>query len=151
MPGFPGAPPQPAVHVQDLGKSVLQGQEVEGKRYTIQPPAAPPMPQLPGMPKMPQFPGIPKAPGAPGAPPMPPKPAAPVVAEVWNSPKLQLPMATRINGSFGQQTAICQQAIPGEPHPAVFEIPKDYKQVLPVPPKLPGVPKPPAMPSLQGQ
>jgi hypothetical protein len=144
MPGIPGAPQPPAVHVQDLGKSFLQGQEVEGKRYTIQPTPAPPMPRIPGMPKSPQPPGMPRAPQAPGMPQMPPKPPMPVVAEVWTSSKLQLPMATKISGSFGQQTAICQKAIPGEPHPAVFEIPKDYKQLPSVPPKVPGLPKLPA-------
>jgi hypothetical protein len=167
MPAFPGAPQPPAVHVQDLGKSVLQGQPVDGKRYLVQPPPPPAMPQLPGMPKpphaagvpgLPQIPGMPKPPAAPGMPPMPaapgmpqaPKPPAPVIAEVWTSSHLQLPMATRINGSFGQQTTMCQRAIPGEPHPAVFAIPPDYKQVLPAPPKPPGIPKPPALPKMPG-
>lgn len=160
MPGLPGAPQPPPVHVQDLGKSVLQGQEVEGKRYTIQPPAVPQMPQAPGMPKTPQIPGMPqtpqipgmpKMPQAPGAPQAPPKPPMPTTAEVWTSSKLQLPMATKINSSLGQQTSICQKATPGEPHPSVFEIPPGYKQLVPSPPKLPGMPKPPAMPKLPGQ
>ena len=145
LPGLPGAPPPPAVHVQDLGKSFLQGQEVEGKRYIIQPPAQPAPPQMPGMPKLPQVPGMPKPPAAgmpqlPGMPkpPLPAMPQTPTVAEVWSSSQLKLPMATRVNGSFGQQTAICQRAIPGEPHPAAFQIPADYKQILPPPPKLPG-------------
>lgn len=163
MPGMPAAPPLPAVHVQDLGKSVIQGQEVEGKRYTIQPPQMPAMPQAPqmpgmpqapqvtGMPKAPQVPGMPPAPGmplmpqAPGMPQMPPKPQVPTVTEVWTSSKLQLPMATRVNGSFGQMTSICQKATPGEPHPSVFQIPQDYKQLMPAPPKLPAMPKPPAV------
>jgi integrin beta 8 len=150
MPAAPGMPQPPQVHVQDLGKSFMQGQEVEGKRYTIQPPAMPQMPQMakaqvpgpqmPGMPQMPQAPGMPNPPAMPQ---IPPKPQLPSTAEVWTSPKLQLPMASRINGSFGQQTAICQNAVPGEPNPAIFQAPPDYKQILPAPPKLPNMPKPP--------
>jgi len=119
MPQMPGMPPMPAgpqvppVHVQDLGKALLQGRQVEGKRYTIQPPAMPAMPQLPQLPKLPKI------------------PQQPSTAEVWTDPHLQLPMATRLNGPFGQQTSICQNAVPGEPHPAIFQIPHDYKQVLP--------------------
>jgi hypothetical protein len=118
MPSMPQAPQPPSVHVQDLGKSLMQGREVEGKRYTIQPPAIPQMPKMPGMPKPPQ---------------MPQAPQPPTTAEVWTNPQLQLPMATRLNGPFGQQTSICQNAVPGEPHPAVFQIPQDYKQILPKP------------------
>lgn len=131
MPAVPGTPQSPAVQVQDLGKSVVQGQQVEGKRYTIQPPPTPQMPQAPGKPALP---GMPQAPAKPQ---LPPKPQAPITADVWTSPQLQLPMASRANGSFGQQTTICQKAVPGEPNPAVFQIPQDYKQVLPAPPKPP--------------
>jgi len=148
MPAAPGMPQVPQIHMQDLGKSFMQGQEVEGKRYTIQPPAMPPMPQMPqmakppvpAMPQMPQAPGMPKPPAMPQ---MPPKPPLPTTAEVWTSPKLQLPMASQINGAFGQQTSICQKAVPGEPNPAIFQAPPDYKQILPAPPKLAGIPKPP--------
>jgi hypothetical protein len=84
---------------------------------------------MPGMPGPPQLASVPK---------IPPKPQMPATAEVWTSSKLQLPMATRINGSFGQQTAVCQKATAGEPHPSVFEIPSNYKQSFPVPPKPPG-------------
>jgi hypothetical protein len=112
MPSMPPAPQPPSVHVQDLGKTFMQGREVEGKRYTIQPPAMPQIPQIPGMAKAPQIPQVP-----------PP----PTTAEVWTNPHLQLPMATRLNGPFGQQTSICQNTVPGEPHPAIFQIPQDYK------------------------
>jgi hypothetical protein len=155
MPAIPGAPQMPAVQVQDLGKTFMQGQQVEGKRYTIAPPALPKPPQMPGMPTPPQAPGMPQVPGGagalpklpkiPGMPSTPPKPPMPSTAEVWTSPQLQLPMASKINGGFGQQTSICQKATPGEPHPAVFQIPQDYKQLLPKPPKLPSAPKLPGM------
>lgn len=139
MPSIPAAPQPPAVHVQDLGKSMMHGQQVEGKRYSIQPSPVAQLPQAtavshaPGMPQMPQ-----KAP-------LPPQPQAPTIAEVWSSPQLQLPMATRINGSFGQQTTMCQRALPGEPNPAVFQIPANYKQVLPAAPKAPALPKVPGI------
>jgi len=59
-PGMPAAPQPPAMQVQDLGKSVLQGHEVEGKRYVIPPPPKPKAPlmpsasagQAPAMPKL---------------------------------------------------------------------------------------------------
>jgi hypothetical protein len=139
MPSVPGAPQPPAVHVQDLGKSMMHGQQVEGKRYSIQPPA---------MPRLPQAPAAPRAPGMPQMPPkpqLPPQPQAPTMAEVWSSPQLQLPMATRINAGFGQQTTMCQRAVPGEPNPAVFQIPPNYKQVLPAASKAPRLPKVPGM------
>ena len=85
-----------------------------------------------------------------GMPQMPSQPQMPNVAEVWTSGKLQIPMASKIHGGFGQQTAVCQKAVPGEPSPAVFQIPHDYKQILPTPPKLPGTPKLPSAPKLPG-
>ena len=151
MPAMPGAPQMPAMHVQDLGKSFMQGQQVEGKRYTIAPPAMPQMPGAPSAPQAPQLPGMPKPPQIPGAPKlpaMPAKPAMPSTAEVWTSPQLQLPMASKVNGSFGQQTAVCQKAIPGEPNPAVFQIPPDYKQLLPKPPSFPKAPSVPKLPGM---
>jgi hypothetical protein len=106
---MPAMPQLPALHVQELGKSVFQGQHVEGRRYTFHPPAAPQL-QMPRMPHTPQ---------------------TPATVEVWTRPDLQLPVATRLQGSAMQQTSICQKVVPGEPHPAVFQIPHDYKQVLP--------------------
>ncbi len=38
MPKMPGAPKMPALQVQDLGKSMIEGHEVEGKRFTFSPP-----------------------------------------------------------------------------------------------------------------
>lgn len=175
-PAFPGAAPQPpGVQAQDLGKSVLQGHEVEGKRYVIHPPALPKMPgmpkapQVPGMPKPPQMPGMPKAPQMPGAPPptaqtpgapAPPKapglpgapsppqapavsqkPPVPTTVETWTSTKMHLPMLTKMQGPFGQVTQVCHSAVPGEPHPAAFQIPPGYKVIKPAAPKPPAPPK----------
>jgi hypothetical protein len=183
-PGMPAAPQPPAMQVQDLGKSVLQGHEVEGKRYVIPPPpkpkaplmpsasagqapAMPKLPQAPGMPKLPQMAGAPKPPSAPpvpgvapppppapGAPPPPPAAGAPparqlpTTAEVWTSPSMQLPMLTKMKGNFGQLTQVCHRAVPGEPHPAAFQIPPGYKVITPQRPKPPAMPKPPAVPNL---
>lgn len=146
LPAMPAAPQMPAVQVQDLGKTFMQGQPVEGKRYTISPPALAKPPQIPGTPQVPGgMSTLPKLPKVPGMPSAPAKPPMPFTAEVWTSPQLQLPMASKINGGFGQQTSVCQKTIPGEPHPAVFQVPSDYKQLLPKPPKLPSAPKLPGM------
>ncbi len=80
-PPMPAAPTPPAPPSQDLGKSIMQGHEVEGKKFVIPqpqiaPPALPKIPgmQLPGMPKPPQLPGMPKPPQVGGTtePPQPP-------------------------------------------------------------------------------
>ncbi len=114
--------PSPPANVQDLGKSFIEGLEVEGKRYTFQPPDAP---ELPGLP---QAPGLPKLPQAP---------QPPATSEVWTSTKLQLPVLTKITGSFGEQTCRCRYAQAGEPSPALFQIPPQYKPaVTPPPPNL---------------
>ena len=171
----PGLAPAPSAQVQDLGKGVLQGIEVEGKRYVIQPPAmpnipAPPkpptfqapgmpqvpgapqapgmpqlqgMPHVPGMPKMPgapQAPGMPNVPGAPGSQSAPTAPQGPTFAEVWTSTSTRLPVLTKINGGFGQITQVCQGVTPGEPHPAAFQIPADYKVIQLSPPQPPALP-----------
>ena len=161
MPSFapPSAPAAPQMNVQDLGKSFLQGHEVEGKRYTlpaVQPPKPPgtpqfpPLPQPPGMPQaqipQPQIPGMPNLPNAPKPPAVPgvkapTPPPLPTTVEVWTSPKLQMPMLTKSAGNFGQQTDVVKSAIPGEPSPTLFQIPRDYKSIpMPAPPKLPGLP-----------
>jgi len=167
-PAMPGAPPQPpGMQGQDLGKSVLQGHEVEGKRFVIQPPAQPPMPGAPKAPPMPgaqpappaaQMPGAPappKAPGVPGAPATPPAPAvpqapkAPTIVETWTSTNMHLPMLTKMQGPSGQMTQVCHSAVPGEPHPSAFQIPPGYKMVGPAGlPKLPASPKLPTPPKL---
>lgn len=160
-PALPGMPamPQPGAPggtspsmVQDLGKSVLQGLAVEGKRYVFQPPAIPNTPAVPkppampntaGSPKPPAIAGAPAVPGAPPlpkAPPLPQAPPPPIVAEVWSSAKVGLPMLTKMSGGFGQVTHVCQGAVPGEPHPAAFQIPPDYKVIQVTPPKPPSLP-----------
>jgi hypothetical protein len=114
LPGAPAAPqatplPLPGMTVKELGKKLVEGHEVEGHEYTL-PPLKPP-----GMPQ----------------PPKKPEPAA-VVSEVWLSASLHVPVLTRMSGPFGKQTCHCKNLTAGEPHPSLFEIPKDYK-----PPKLP--------------
>ena len=69
-----GAPSPPAMQVQDLGKSIIEGHEVEGKRYVLPAAQKPPAPQIPKMPQMseaPQRPGSPKSPILPKASPLP--------------------------------------------------------------------------------
>jgi len=115
--------------VKDLGKRVVDGHDVEGKEYTLPPPPKPPAP--PAMPAPPQV----KAPALPGAPAMPelPKPPAPppvpVVTEVWTSTKLKVPVLTRITGPFGKQVSHNKNLVGGEPSPALFQVPPDYKKV----------------------
>jgi hypothetical protein len=139
MPALPGMPPiphlgvpgpAPTIQVQDLGKGMIQGHEVQGRRYFIQPPAMPNIPAAPQPPTV-QAPGIPPAPNAP---------PAPTTADVWTSTKMHLPMLTTMNGPFGQLTHACQAVSPGEPHPAAFQIPPDYKMIPPPAPKLPAIP-----------
>jgi hypothetical protein len=141
-PGLPGQLHAPAVKVEDLGKSVLKGHEVEGKRFVTQPlplpkPPAfqmpgvpkPPAFQMPGVPKPPAFqtPGVPKPPQTPGAPPVPAAPQPPTTTEVWNSTSMGVPMLMKMSGGFGQLTQVCHSAVPGEPHPSTFQIPQGYK------------------------
>lgn len=111
----PAAPPP--MKVQDLGKSMIEGHEVDGKRYIIQPPASPAAapPSLPGLQK----------------PPLPGAPPAPTTVDVWTSSKLGLPVMTQVTGPFGQQTSVCKPAATAEPHPGLFQIPPGYKPVMP--------------------
>jgi hypothetical protein len=129
-PGMPplAAPPPfqpPPMHVQDLGKSVIDGHEVDGKRYIIQPPPAPQAPQPPQV---------------AGAPPPPPKPPAPqmlTTVDSWTSTKLGMPVMTQVTGAFGRQTSYHKIAATAEPHPAMFQIPPGYKPVMPPAPPPP--------------
>ena len=124
----------PPIHVEDLGKSTIEGHEVEGKRFTL-PPFSPP--QMPGMPKMkvpgaPQagVPGGPAGPQVPGAPKLPQKPKLPQipsVTEVWTSVKLKTPVLTKVTTAAGEQTTYCKPVSMDEPHPSVFQIPQGYK------------------------
>lgn len=136
-PGSPQVPAAqgqaPSVKVEDLGKSMIEGHEVEGKRFTLPaftPPAKPEMPQL----KMPAAqqaspPGAQKAtaPGAPSAPKLPKLPPIPSVTEVWTSVKLKAPVLTKVTTSAGEQTTYCKPVSADDPHPSVFQIPQGYK------------------------
>ena len=139
--GLPTSPVPP--QVQDLGKALIEGQEVEGKLFTFQNPVLPKPPGLPQMPAMPQAPGVPQAPQMPQVPPMP------TTAEVWTSTATQLPVLTKITGPYGQQICQCRTAVAAEPPPTTFQIPPDYKQVALPMPQPPPVPTPPQPPSLK--
>lgn len=120
------APPvsAPPVHVEDLGKSMIEGHEVEGKRYTLPTIPAPATPTTAGS-KIPVAPNAPTAPGA-GTPPAAPK-LAPNVTEMWTSVKLKTPVLTKVSTAAATQTTYCKPTETAE-HPAsVFQIPAGYK------------------------
>jgi hypothetical protein len=143
VPGVPqapaaGAPQPPPVHVQDLGKSMIEGHEVEGKRFTLPAMPSPAMPQVPQAkpPGSGQIPGTATAPGSPQPPavpaaPKPPKipkmPLGPSVTEVWTSVKLKIPVLTKISTPVGEQTTYCKPTSTAEPHPSLFQVPQGYK------------------------
>jgi len=138
IPGSPQIPAAqgqaPSVKVEDLGKSMIEGHEVEGKRFTLPPFTPPPKPAMPQL-KMPgaaqaSLPGAPKAPTAPGAPSPPPAPklpSVPSVTEVWTSVKLKAPVLTKVTTSAGEQTTYCKPVSSQDPHPSVFQVPEGYK------------------------
>jgi hypothetical protein len=121
MPSVPELPKPPDMNVKDLGKRLIEGHEVEGKQFTLpSPPTPPPLP---------------------GAPPLPA--LKPLIAEVWTSTELHIPVLTRITGPFGQQMCHCKNATAGEPPASAFQIPQDYKKIgFPQPPKPPSPPLP---------
>jgi hypothetical protein len=132
MPQAPATniPKPPAMQVEDLGKSMIEGHEVEGKRYTLPHIAPPAKPQMPSVPKAPTAPGAPSAPSLPGAPKppsMPTLPPKPNVTEVWTSVKLKAPVLTKVTTAAGEQTTYCKPTSADEPHPSVFQIPPEYK------------------------
>ena len=97
LPGAPGAPPMPGVGApaapalpagQNLGRSIINGEEVQGMRYAL------------------------------GAHTM----------EAFTSTKTGLPVLTTMTGPFGQQTCQCKTT-PGEPDPALFQIPAGYTKL----------------------
>jgi len=120
------AGPAPPMKVEDLGKSMIEGHEVEGKRFTL-PPFTPP--KMPGAPKAaaPGAPSAPSAPGAPKPPQMPKLPQVRSVTEVWTSTKLKTPVLTKVTTAAGEQTTYCKPVSMEEPHPSVFQIPQGYK------------------------
>jgi hypothetical protein len=137
MPGAPAPPTSPAMVVKDLGIKIVQGIEVHGQQITLPPLAAP---KPPGAPQVPGMPAVPKP------------PQVPMIAETWVSTKLQMPVLSRITGSFGQQMCHCKNTVPGEPPASAFQIPPGYKQVglpaapaPPAPPAMAALPKPPTL------
>jgi hypothetical protein len=123
-----GAAPTPAMQVQDLGKSTIEGHEVEGKRYVLTPPQLPQMPQLPQIPKAPKPPqsAAPPPPTSSQAP-KPPQSPQSTVTEIWTSVKLKMPVLTKVTTAAGEQTTYCKPTSTDEPHPSLFEIPPGYK------------------------
>src|SRR5215831_15233514 len=133
-PQVPAAQGQaPSVKVEDLGKAMIEGHEVEGKRFTLPPFTPPAKPDLPQM-KMPAapaaMPGAPKGPAPPGTPSAPQAPKLapiPSVTEVWTSVKLKVPVLTKVTTTAGEQTTYCKPVSGDDPHPSVFQIPQGYK------------------------
>jgi len=128
--GAPAAPHPPSVQVQDLGKSMIDGHEVEGKRFTLPTPPTPPKPPLPAMPaaKMPglKMPGAPEPPKPPAAPAAPSAPKPPSVTELWTSVKLKTPVLTKVTTPAGELTTYCKPTLTAEHPPSVFQIPPGY-------------------------
>jgi len=118
------------VHVQDLGKSMIEGHEVEGKRFTLPTPPAPAKPALPAgkMPalKMPGAAAAPTPPGAPAPPGAPTMPKPPSVTELWTSVKLKTPVLTKVTTPAGEMTTYCKPTLTAEHPPSVFQIPPGY-------------------------
>jgi hypothetical protein len=141
MPQAPAAnmPKPPAMQVEDLGKSMIDGHEVEGKRFTLPAVAPPAKPGMPGAPNVPSISGAPQPPSMPGAPKLPqmPKlPPKPSITEVWTSVKLKAPVLTKVTTAAGEQTTYCKPTSADEPHPSVFQIPPEYKIKPPAKPTL---------------
>lgn len=137
-PGGAGQLQPPQVH--DLGKSMIEGHEVEGKKFVFSPPPKPPAPAAPqaaGAPQMPKIPGMPQPPKPPGAqapqmpkapePPKAPQPPKPTVTEIWTSTKLKTPVLTKVTSPTGEHTTYCKPVSTEEPHPSLFQIPAGYK------------------------
>jgi hypothetical protein len=114
------------VQVQDLGKSMIEGHEVEGKRYTLPGQPPPPKPPLPAMPGL-KMPGSAEAPKPPQASASAQAPKAPNIAEVWTSVKLKTPVLTKVSTPVGEQTTYCKPTETAEHPPSVFQIPQGYK------------------------
>ena len=144
MPPVPAAPspsqnPQasgaaaqhPALQVHDLGEALIEGLEVEGKRYILkQEQQAAAKAQAQPTPSKPQS----QAPNMPGMPTLPIPPnlqqlakLEPTITEVWTSVKLGTAVLTKVKSSAGEQTTYCKPTSTDEPHRSMFEIPPGYK------------------------
>jgi|CZKD01.1.fsa_nt_gi hypothetical protein len=136
-PGVAAAVHPPSVQMQDLGKSMIEGHEVEGKRYTLPHVPPPPKPSIPGMKlpsappvpgaKLPSAPSGPNPPGAPAPPKAPTLPPSPSVAEVWTSVQLNTPVLTKVTTAAGEHTTYCKPTLTAEHPPSVFQVPPGYK------------------------
>jgi hypothetical protein len=122
----------PALQVHDLGKALIEGVEVEGKRYILaQEQEAVSKMQAQQTPSKQQSPQAPNASGMPAMP-IPPNlqqlaKLAPTVTEVWTSVKLGTAVLTKVKSSAGEQTTYCKPTSTDEPRPSLFEIPPGYK------------------------
>jgi hypothetical protein len=133
-----GGARHPALQVHDLGKALIEGVEVEGKRYILaqEQKAVSKMQaqQMSSKQQSPQASQSPQAPNMPGMPAMPIPPnlqqlakLEPTVTEVWTSVKLGTAVLTKVKSSAGEQTTYCKPTSTDEPHPSLFEIPPGYK------------------------
>jgi hypothetical protein len=132
-----GSAHHPALQVHDLGKALIEGLEVEGKRYILaqeQKPAAKLQAQQTSSKQQSPQASPPQAPNVPGMPAMPIPPnlqqlakIAPTVTEVWTSIKLGTAVLTKVKSAAGEQTTYCKPTSTDEPHPSLFEIPPGYK------------------------
>jgi hypothetical protein len=131
LPAMGGAPAPPEMSVQDLGKRILDGHEVEGKLFSMVMPKPPALAApKPPVPPAAATPGA-KLPAMPAAPEPPKSALASLVTEAWTSTKLHVPVLTRIIGAFGKQTCHCKNLASAEPPAANFEIPRGYTPVGP--------------------
>ena len=125
----------PALQVHDLGKALIEGLEVEGKRYILaqeqkaatklqaqQTSSKPPASQTPQAPNVPGMPALAIPPNLQQLAKL-----APTVTEVWTSVKLGTAVLTKVKSAAGEQTTYCKPTSTDEPHPALFEIPPGYK------------------------
>jgi hypothetical protein len=51
------------------------------------------------------------------------------IAEIWTNTKLRLPVLSTFSGGFGQQVCRCTNTSFGEPDPALFQVPPNYRTV----------------------
>lgn len=133
-----GGAHHPALQVHDLGKALIEGVEVEGKRYMLaqeqKAAARLQAQQISSKQQSPQAPQTPLGANMPGMPALPIPPnlqqlakVAPIVTEVWTSVKLGTAVLTKVKSSAGEQTTYCKPISTDEPHPSLFEIPPGYK------------------------
>ncbi len=109
MPKIPGAPQLP-------GAPKVPGAPPVPGAPAVAAPQAPAMPKLPTLPKLPKLPPV-------------PKPQVPTVAEIWTSHVTGIPVMSKITGSFGTQTTMCQTAPIPNPPAEMFQAPPGYKLV----------------------